>query len=187
MIIYVLCAVQTNTRFAISQCAPAESRLGSTVPSAHGRPLVGGSVRCDARSEALCLLLAVCVHFLEEPAVEAESRPPSPAWRPRARRRGAIPGRWPAWHRARSPLAHPLSSTTPYMRNTGTPSACSSGLGLGLGLDLALRTRTSSVPPDGSYRTVSRGYVGFTLSAYGMQADTVGGGTAAGAASRRTF
>eukprot|EP00964_Phaeocystis_antarctica_P025887 scaffold14557_cov39-Phaeocystis_antarctica.AAC.1 len=53
--------------------------------------------------------------------------------------------------------------------------------------DLALRARASPIIPNGSCRTVSRGYVGFTISAYGMQADTVGGGTAAGAASRRHF
>ena len=35
--------------------------------------------------------------------------------------------------------------------------------------------------------TVSRGYVEFTLSAYGMQADTGGGGDDPETASRRTF
>ena len=50
-----------------------------------------------------------------------------------------------------------------------------------------LRARASPIMPDGSCRTVFPHDLAVTISAYGMQADTVGGGTAAGAASRRTF
>ena len=104
-------ALQTNTRFDISQCAPAESRLGSTVPSA--RPTIGwwlGPLRRTQRGSmpSSCGMRSPSGRASRRSREARHSRPPSPAWRPRARRRGGSPGRWRAWRRARWPPALPL-------------------------------------------------------------------------------